>query len=216
MPLHITEYPIRETALTAAREIWLESRVPCRRQFCFTDHLTAPRGSPRKEPSMYKKRKGVPYIITVDGEPVEITDEMVAATDPKNLREYLRMLWAQEHRERREYRCQNAKGVRCQKNCHKCKESQSGRLLSLEALIDGGVPFEDTFSVEADVEQRETITELYAALAKLDTLSHQIIELLYFGGQTEREVAVIVGLSQNGVHQRKMKALEELRKLLVA
>lgn len=165
---------------------------------------------------MYRKRKGVPYIIVVDGEPVEITDEMVAATAPEILQEYLRMLWAQEHRERREYRCQNVNGVCCQQQCDQCEWHQSVKPLSLEALIDGGVPFEDTFSVEADIEQRETITELYAALANLDALSRQVIELLYFGDHTEREVAVIVGLSQNGVHQRKMKALEELQKLLVA
>lgn len=165
---------------------------------------------------MYKKRKGVPYIITVDGEPVEITDEMVAATAPEILQEYLRMLWAQEHRERREYRCRNANEVCCQQQCDKCEWHQSAKPFSLETLIDGGVPFEDTFSVEDEIDKRETITELYAALAKLDTLSHQIIELLYFGGHTEREVAVIVGLSQNGVHQRKIKALEELQKLLVA
>lgn len=165
---------------------------------------------------MYKKRKGIPYVIVVDGEPVKITDEMVAATAPEILQEYLRMLWAQEHRERREYRCQNVKGVRCLKNCHKCKESQSGRPLSLEALIDNGVSLMDNFSVEDEIEQRETIAELYAALTKLDALSRQIIRLLYFSEHTEREVAAIVGLSQNGVHQRKTKALETLRKLLVA
>lgn len=165
---------------------------------------------------MYRKRKGIPYIIVVDGEPVEITDEMVAATDPKILREYLRMLWAQEHRERREYRCRNVNEVCCQQQCDQCEWHQSAKPLSLEALIDGGVLFADAFSVEADIEQRETITELYAALANLDALSRQIIELLYFGEHTEREVAVFVGLSQNGVHQRKTKALEELRKQLVA
>lgn len=165
---------------------------------------------------MYRKRKGISYIITVDGEPIKITDDMIAATDPEVMREYLRMLWAQEHRERRGHRCQSPNGVRCQKTCSNCKQSQSSRPLSLESLIDAGVPFEDTFSVEAEIEQRETIAELYAALTKLDALSRQIIRLLYFGGHTEREVAVIVGLSQNGVHQRKIKALEELQKLLVA
>ena len=165
---------------------------------------------------MYRKRKGIPYIIVVDGEPVEITNEMVAVTAPEILQEYLRMLWAQEHRERREYRCRNVNEVCCQQQCDQCEWHQSAKPLSLEALIDDGVPFEDTFSVEDEINQRETIAELYAALTNLDALSHQIIELLYFGGHTEREVAVIVGLSQNGVHQRKTKALEALRKLLVA
>lgn len=165
---------------------------------------------------MYKKRKGVPYIITIDGEPIKITDAMIAATDPEIMQEYLRMLWAQEHRERREYRCQNVHEVCCQHQCDKCKHHQSAKPLSLEALIGNGVSLMDNFSVEDEIEQRETIAELYAALANLDALSRQIIQLLYFSEHTEREVAVIVGLSQNGVHQRKMRALEELQKLLVA
>lgn len=165
---------------------------------------------------MYRKRKGISYIITVDGEPIEITDAMIADTDPGVMREYLRMLWAQEHRERREYRCRNVNEVCCQKQCDQCEWHQSAKPLSLEALIDGGVPFEDTFSVEDEINQQETIAELYAALANLDALSRQIIQLLYFSEHTEREVAAIVGLSQNGVHQRKMRALEELKKLLVA
>lgn len=165
---------------------------------------------------MYKKRKGVPYIIVVDGESVEITDEMVAATAPEILQEYLRMLWAQEHRERREYRCRNVNEVCCQQQCDQCEWHQSAKPLSLEALIDNGVSLMDNFSVEDEIEQRETIAELYAALTKLDALSRQIIRLLYFSEHTEREVAAIVGLSQNGVHQRKTKALETLRKLFVA
>ena len=36
------------------------------------------------------------------------------------MREYLRILWAQEHRERREERCQDARGVRRHGKCSVC------------------------------------------------------------------------------------------------
>ena len=64
--------------------------------------------------------------------------------------------------------------------------------------MDEGIRVADIVSVEEEIENRETVKKLYAALNELDDLSRQIIELLYFGEHTEREVAVIVGLSQNG------------------
>ena len=132
------------------------------------------------------------------------------------MREYLRMLWAQEHRERREERCRDARGVRCWKSCQKCELFRSGKPISLEAIIEEGTQVAGVFSVEEEIEHRETVAELYAALDELDALSQQIIELLYLTGpvHTEREVAAIVGMSQNGVHQRKMKVLIVLRELI--
>lgn len=79
----------------------------------------------------------------------------------------------------------------------------------------------DLYSVEDEVIRRETAVELYVALEALDDLTRQIIELLYFGDPehsgheyTEREVAAIVGMSQNGVHWRKMRGLDVLQKIL--
>ena len=160
---------------------------------------------------MYRKRKGIPYIIVVDGEPVEITDEMVAATDPKILREYLRMLWAQEHRERREERCRDARGVRCHGKCSVCDKSCSGKPMSIEALTNAGVPLASGCSLEKDVEKRLESWALYSALQTLDNLSREVIQLIFFCDYTERQAASIVGMSQNGVHQRKNRALQKLR-----
>ena len=62
---------------------------------------------------MYRNRKGPDgsYVVHLDGEDLIITKAMIDATDPQIMREYLRMLWAQEHRERREERCRDARGV---------------------------------------------------------------------------------------------------------
>ena len=167
---------------------------------------------------MYRNRKKPDgsYIVHLDGEDLIITKTMIDATDPQIMREYLRMLWAQEHRERREERCRDASGVRCQKSCQKCELFRSGKPISLEAIIEEGTQVAGVFSVEEEIEHRETVAELYAALDELDALSRRIIELLYLTDpvHTEREASVIVGMSQNGVHQRKAKALVLLRRLL--
>lgn len=161
------------------------------------------------------------YIVHLDGEDLIITKAMIDETDPQIMREYLRMLWAQEHRERREERCRDARGVRCQEACQECGLFRSGKPISLEAIMEEGVQIADLCSVADEIIWQETVAELYAALEMLDDSTRRIIELLYLGDPecsrqeyTEREVAVIVGMSQNGVHQRKMRGLEMLRRML--
>lgn len=167
---------------------------------------------------MYRNRKRPDgsYIVHLDGEDLIITKAMIDETDPQIMREYLRILWAQEHRERREERCRDARGVRCRKSCQNCELLRSGKPISLESIMKEGTQVADVFSIEGEIEHRETVAELYAALDELDALSRRIIELLYLAKpeHTEREVAAIVGMSQNGVHQRKMKVLVVLRELI--
>lgn len=167
---------------------------------------------------MYRNRKRPDgsYIVHLDGEDLIITKAMIDATDPQIMREYLRMLWAQEHRERREERCRDARGVRCQGKCSVCDKSCSGKPVSLEALADTGVPLAGGYSLEKDVEERLERRTLYSALQTLDDLSREIVRLIFFCDYTERQSASIIGMSQNGVHQRKNRALEKLREQMEA
>ena len=162
---------------------------------------------------MYRNRKRPDgsYIVHLDGEDLIITKAMIDATDPQIMREYLRMLWAQEHRERREERCRDARGVRCQGKCSVCGKNCSGKPVSLEALTDTGVPLASGYSLEKDVEKRLESWALYSALQTLDDLSREIVRLIFFCDYTERQAASAVGMSQNGVHQRKNRALQMLR-----
>lgn len=116
-----------------------------------------------------------------------------------------------------EERCRDARGVRCQKSCQKCELFRNGKPISLETIIGEGTQVADIVSVEEGIKNRETVAELYVALDKLDALSRQIIELLYLTDpvHTEREVAAIVGISQNRVHQRKVRALVQLQKTIM-
>ena len=167
---------------------------------------------------MYRNRKRPDgsYIVHLDGEDLIITKAMIDETDPQIMREYLRMLWAQEHRERREERCRDAHGVRCQGKCNACDKSCSGKPISIEALINTGVPLAGGYSLEEDVEERLISCALYSALQTLDDLSWEIVRLIFFYDYTERQAASIVGMSQNGVHQRKNRALQMLREQMEA
>lgn len=163
-----------------------------------------------------RKRPDGSYIVHLDGEDLIITKTMIDSTDPQIMREYLRMLWAQEHRERREERCRDVRGVRCQRRCSVCDKSCSGKPMSVEVLTDAGVPLASGYSLEGDVEERLESRALYSALQTLDNLSREIVRLIFFCDYTERQAASIIGMSQNGVHQRKNRALQKLRKQMEA
>ena len=167
---------------------------------------------------MYRNRKRPDgsYIVHLDGEDLIITKAMIDETDPQIMREYLRMLWAQEHRERREERCRDVRGVRCPGRCSACDKSCSGKPVSLENLADAGVPLASGYSLEGDIDERLESWTLYSALQTLDDLSREIIRLIFFCDYTERQAASIVGMSQNGVHQRKNRALQKLREQMEA
>ncbi len=160
------------------------------------------------------QKNKVIYRIFVDGEPIMITLEMVEATKPEVMQEYLRMLWRQEHRERREYRCRDIYGARCTSNCSECRQICNGKPMSLEALAETGMAFVDHSSVEETVNRRILIEALCVAVDSLEPIDRQVIELLFFRGCTQREAAERLGISQSSVNRHKKRALNTLRELL--
>ena len=160
-----------------------------------------------------QKNKAV-YRVFVDGEPLMITLEMVETTKPEVMQEYLRMLWRQEHRERREYRCRDVCGVRCTGICSECRQSCNGKPVSLEALAEAGMVFADRYCVEETVSRRHLIEALCVAVESLEPTDRQVIELLFFRGCTQREAAERLGMSQSSVNRHKKRALNALKELL--
>jgi len=69
-------------------------------------------------------------------------------------------------------------------------------------------------SVEDSVMQSLMTDELYKALDKLPEPERALIKALFFQGMTERQAAATFGLSQKGIHKRKIKILSTLRKIL--
>ena len=160
------------------------------------------------------QKNKVIYRIFVDGEPIMITLEMVEATEPEVMQEYLRMLWRQEHQERREYRCCDVYGVRCTGSCSECRQNCSGKPVSLEVLAEAGMVFADHHSVEETVNRRLLIEALCVAVESLEPIDRKVIELLFFRGCTQREAAERLGMSQSSVNRHKKRALNTLRELL--
>ena len=160
------------------------------------------------------QKNKVIYRIFVDGEPIMITLEMVEATEPEVMQEYLRMLWRQEHRERQEYRCCDVYGVRCTGSCSECRQNCSGKPVSLEVLAEAGMVFADHHSVEETVNRRLLIEALCVAVESLEPIDRKVIELLFFRGCTQREAAERLGMSQSSVNRHKKRALNTLRELL--
>lgn len=138
---------------------------------------------------------------------VSITSEVYYA--------YMRPIWAEEKRKERETRCRKAKGTRCMGNCSECKEYRSGTPLSLEQLADE-FGFEPAYpvSVEGQVLRNELYQTLYNAIDSLDEMDKLIIELYFFEGKTERQIADLLDFGQKGVNTRKTKILGKMREIL--
>ena len=85
---------------------------------------------------------------------------------------------------------------------------------SYERLLEQKVQFgEDTESVEETVLRRLQYAQLHKALSRLSADEWELIDRLYFQGQTVWDVAMGMGIYPNAVHKRKNRILEKLKKL---
>lgn len=83
---------------------------------------------------------------------------------------------------------------------------------SYERLLEQEVQFgEDAESVEETVLRRLQYEQLHKVLSLLSADERELIDRLYFQGQTVREVAMSMGIYPNAVHKRKTRILEKLK-----
>lgn len=83
---------------------------------------------------------------------------------------------------------------------------------SLERLADQEVQFiGETESVEEIVLRRLQCAQLHRALSLLSDDEQELIDRLFFQGQTEREAAESMGIYRNAVHKRKNRILKKLK-----
>lgn len=86
---------------------------------------------------------------------------------------------------------------------------------SLERLLDQKMQFAGkTESVEETVLRRLQCAQLHKALFLLPDDERELIDRLFFQGQTEREAAAGMGIYHNAVHKRKKRILNKLKKIL--
>lgn len=86
---------------------------------------------------------------------------------------------------------------------------------SLERLAEQEVQFAaDTEGVEETVLRRLQYAQLHKAISLLSDDERELVDRLFFQGQTEREAAAEMGIYRNAVHKRKNRILEKLKNLL--
>ena len=84
---------------------------------------------------------------------------------------------------------------------------------SLERLAEQEVQFAgEGESVEETVLRKLQYEQLHKALSLLPDDERELIDRLFFQGQTEREAAECMGIYRNAVHKRKNHILKKLKK----
>lgn len=84
---------------------------------------------------------------------------------------------------------------------------------SLERLAEQEVQFAgEAESVEETVLRKLQYEQLHKALSLLPDDERELIDRLFFQGQTEREAAEHMGIYRNAVHKRKNRILKKLKK----
>lgn len=87
---------------------------------------------------------------------------------------------------------------------------------SLDRLMDDNAEqFTDHHeSVEDMVLRKVSAEKLYQALTELSEKERGLIVALFFEEKTERELAIVLGISQPAVHKQKNKILKKLKTFL--
>jgi RNA polymerase sigma factor (sigma-70 family) len=86
---------------------------------------------------------------------------------------------------------------------------------SLDRLVELEVQFRaEERSVEDEAVQKVLIAKMLRCLEALPEAERELLHALFFEGQTERDLATHLGISQAAVHKRKDKALTKIRKMM--
>lgn len=99
------------------------------------------------------------------------------------------------------------------------KNEQAALILSLDAMGAEGKNGEvfiadERVNVEDEVVHKLMLEKLKHAVNKLTSEELLLIDLLYSQLKSERETAMLLGISQKAVNKRKVKLLRRLKKFL--
>ena len=130
------------------------------------------------------------YVITVDGQDVEVTEEVYKAYSQADRRERY------------------------------CAERDVGRLLSIDRLEEDGVSLESLLdeqseSAEDSVIESMLIGQALNALSNLPAADQELIRAVVMNGVTEQDYADAIGVTQVAVHKRKKRILKNLFDFMV-
>ena len=159
------------------------------------------------------------FYVTIKGEKVMVSEEVYRA--------YIRPLRAERLRRLRAWKCKvkGKKGnlVRCQEDCSKCPYALAGKnamgnTLSLDEFKEGGVEILDrNIDLETAYIEKEERTSnqerLHKAILQLTPRQQEIVQMLYFEGKTEQEIADKYAITQQAVHNALKKILSRLKNI---
>lgn len=170
---------------------------------------------------MNKEKRNKLFNLRLEGEIVELKidktmfEGMREKSTKKEAKKIMRIYWKDAKRQERETRCLKANGkTRCNENCSKCSRTRDGQPLSIDWLAEDGMLPQESFSVEAYIEQKELYQALHAAIDMLDEKDRLIILLIFFEEKSERAIESQVGLKQSAINSRKRNALIKLKEIL--
>ncbi len=86
---------------------------------------------------------------------------------------------------------------------------------SIERLTEQEIQFAgEVENVEETVLRRLQYAQLHKAISLLSDDERELVDRLFFQGQTEREAAAEMGIYHNAIHKRKNRILKKLKKFL--
>ena len=143
--------------------------------------------------------------IYIEGQKVPVSEEVYQA--------YMRPVWAEQKRRERAKRCR-INGVRCTGDCRQCPYQRTGTTVSLEKLDEvNHAPVDLSADVQEIVEGRMLLEALFQQLEELDP-DGQLLCRLLLDGESERQIAGRLGISQVAVNKRKQRVFSILREAL--
>ena len=157
------------------------------------------------------ENKDKEYFLYVNGEKVVVSKEVYSA--------YMRPIWREERNARNRWRCRDANGVRCKKDCIECEiallgEGATGNDLSLERLVED----EDTDLIRKnDISETMSIKNqldvILSEIRKMSEENQNVMEML-MNGHTHEEIAAIEGVTRSDISHRIATIRKKLKKFL--
>ena len=141
------------------------------------------------------------YYVTINNKTVTVSEEIYRVIKQDD--------WRQAQQRRRNRKCRDENGNRCQKQCGLCPLFQTGQALSLEKLLTDGQEPIGTEDISDIAIKNNLIAAMKSEIYKLDTESQRIL-WLFGDGLSEREIAQQLNLTSSTVHYRKTKLFKEL------
>lgn len=151
------------------------------------------------------------YYVFVEGKKVIVTEEVYRA--------YYQPVWKEERENRRKWKCRDAYGVRCTRNCEECEiwkigAGANGNDLSLERMVEDEDPeFAKVPDVADMVILNEELMAILEEIGKMSETSQTIINLLT-EGYSQQECAAKMGISQQAVSKNILATRKKLKKFL--